>query len=51
MCIICIEVAADRMRAYDVRLALAELSSSLSPEHIGEVIELLNVLEQEEENE
>lgn len=39
------------MRAYDVRLALHELQSTLAPEHIEEVITLLNVLEQEEENE
>lgn len=50
MCVLCLEIEADRMRAYDVRLALSELSHTLSPDHIEELIEKLYQLEQEEEN-
>lgn len=49
MCIICIGISSGDMSSYDVELALTELSSSLDPEHIEEILQKLNVLQQEEE--
>lgn len=49
MCIICISISQDQLRSYEAELALRELSSTLDPDHIEEVVELIHELAQEEE--
>lgn len=47
MCLICSEYQAGRLTQYDANLALVELRSTLTPEHVAEVILMLNLDDQE----
>lgn len=51
MCIICLEVMNEKMKPYEAQLALVEMKSVLTQEHINIILSLLDSKKSEVKNE
>lgn len=48
MCLICVEFQKERMTTFEARRALGEMVESMDPDHVDEVLELLEQAEESE---